>query len=202
MESMEKKWDRVWVHFKDLPGDLREQSSIGELMRSMGLSVSNVCSGGAGSGPTITSFDIPKEELDKAERLFAELKPKNSSKSFSYYRYDPFWHKIDGEKQIVEKVNEILREVFGRNVGGNWIDRSIVLCVDNMYSQCESLYIVVRNSLMFETLIGHFERRDGSVLVLYPALLFGLWRRRQAKKYCKLYRERFGKEAFVKFSKS
>lgn len=203
MESAEKKMtDWAWFSFQGLPGNLREQCDSVILLRSKGLSICNVCCRGMAGDRNIVSFTISKEEIDKAEGIFVEFCPNNSSMPFSYYRHYNFWDKINNEEQIISRVNEILKEVFGKNVSGNWTERVIVLDVDNMYRQSESLDIVVKNGLIFGGRIGHFEIRDGSRLVLRPALFLGFWRKRQAEKYSKLYRERFGKEAFVEFSKS
>lgn len=205
MESVEEKWtDKVRISFKNLPGNFTEQCKIADTLCAKGLSVSEVSGWGGNAAYSrnyYTTFDftIPKKELDRAEKIFAELNPKNSFMPLSYYRHYKSWDKIDGEEQIVGKVNEILKEAFGKNVSGNWV---IVLGVDDMYKQSETLGVVVKNGSIFEECIGYFEIRDGSRLVLRPALFFGFWRRKQAEKYRKLYRERFGKEAFVEFPKS
>jgi len=100
----------------------------------------------------------------------------------------------------VISVNELLKQSFGRRVRGNYksLRPLAFLDTDREYVDSPKLGTIILEKIFFggDMVIGRFAKEDGSHLRLYIKGPFSIYVSR-AKKYARLYEERFGREVLI-----
>jgi hypothetical protein len=110
----------------------------------------------------------------------------------------------DQEEEIpqeVEIVNGLLKKSFGEGIqGGNFRNRGIIVGESDPIPELKIVLDGNKEFVYFEKANGE-DICDGSCLVIYGGKPMSLLRRSDRREYERLYLEKFGKEATVRFEK-
>ena len=102
------------------------------------------------------------------------------------------------ESPTLDEVNELLEQAFGRGTEGNYTRKSPLpfLDIDEECRLSKKLGRIIKKNLFNHEEIGSFVNSDGSYLLLCRRGMFFRYVI-EAKRYAKLYEERFGRKVVI-----
>ncbi|MDP3696492.1 MAG: hypothetical protein Q8R55_00495 [Candidatus Taylorbacteria bacterium] len=199
---------RITACFKNLPIGWNEWKAITTTMKEKGLSIegSEYFGGQPINGQSFSKylFTIPEREVLQAQKIFSEFCVPKTNSSLLHFLDKPLNQLTANKKENggkttenqVSKVQELVKQSFGKHARGNATQRPIVLDVENRYGSTNGLWSIVTKKfwgITSEFPVGNFLNQTGDKLEVISRY------KKQAEKYAQLYKEEFGQSVSINY---